>query len=275
MTMLLTPPVLAQATSFWSLVNSSIRHSSAIENIILAFLVFCSILSWAIALWKFKGLRTARAGNASLDDALVGVDDPMALSARTGSMVPGPNVLIYQAAVRSIDSPAGASRGGTDVRTDRRTERVQLAMEHASRKEFTRLHRGMDILASIASATPFIGLFGTVLGIMATFQLLGTAKSASLSVVAPGIAAALIATAAGLAVAIPAVFLYNWLSARIDEFQEQSDMFIETLNHSLITAGVLPAPVSDSNANQVHHPRHDGTGPMIVGDGAHLPASGR
>ena len=117
-----------------------------------------------------------------------------------------------------------------------------MKMEHASRNEFARMHRGMDVLASIASATPFIGLFGTVLGIMSTFQVLGSAKSASLSVVAPGIAAALIATALGLAVAIPAVFAYNSLMARMDELQEQSDMFNETLSQWLLASGVFTPP---------------------------------
>ena len=126
-----------------------------------------------------------------------------------------------------------------------------MKMEHAGRNEFARLHRGMDVLASIASATPFIGLFGTVLGIMSTFQVLASAKSASLNVVAPGIAAALIATAAGLAVAIPAVFAYNSLMARMDELQEQSDMFTESLAQWLLSAGLfhhLPASQGQSRA---------------------------
>ena len=162
-----------------------------------------------------------------------------------------PIVLIYTAALAAV---RGQSAGAPRPRpTGRRfpsmpakglEERVQMKMEHAGRSEFARLHRGMDVLASIASSTPFIGLFGTVLGIMSTFQVLGSAKSASLNVVAPGIAAALIATAAGLAVAIPAVFAYNSLMARMDELQEQSDMFTETLAQWLLSAGVfhhLPA----------------------------------
>ena len=114
------------------------------------------------------------------------------------------------------------------------------------------MHRGLDILASIASSTPFIGLFGTVLGIMSTFQALGSAKSASLNVVAPGIAAALIATAAGLAVAIPAVFLYNWLMARMDEQQEQAEMFAERLEQWLVAAGAYRHV--EGNAHVQHHP---------------------
>jgi biopolymer transport protein ExbB/TolQ len=126
----------------------------------------------------------------------------------------------------------------------------------------------MDILASIASATPFIGLFGTVLGIMSTFQVLGTAKSASLNVVAPGIAAALIATAAGLAVAIPAVFLYNWLMARMDELQEQADMFIEVLGQRFIAAGLLAHAPASSRPSA-----HDPAEPIIIGGGAHVPGA--
>jgi biopolymer transport protein ExbB len=85
---------------------------------------------------------------------------------------------------------------------------------------------------------------------MSTFQVLGSAKSASLNVVAPGIAAALIATAAGLAVAIPAVFLYNWLMARMDEQQEQAEMFIERMQAWLASAGAYQ---HEPHPHATHH----------------------
>ena len=106
-------------------------------------------------------------------------------------------------------------------------ESVKQKMEHTSKEEFARMRWGLGFLASVGSASPFIGLFGTVWGIMGTFQALGEAKSASLAVVAPGISAALIATAAGLAVAIPAVMAYNWFLGQLDGLQEQADCFIE------------------------------------------------
>ncbi|HEV7300481.1 MAG TPA: MotA/TolQ/ExbB proton channel family protein [Tepidisphaeraceae bacterium] len=267
---------LAEATSFWQLVVTSIKASSAIENAILLLLLICSIASWGIVLWKLKVLREAWAGNQQMAEAFVAATDPAALNGKAGAMAASPNVIIYQAAqdaVRDAGGTRGASNGrltagGNPLMAKRGIEeRVQMAMEHTSRSAFTRMHRGMDILASIASSTPFIGLFGTVLGIMHTFQVLGTAKSASLNVVAPGIAAALIATAAGLAVAIPAVFAYNWLTARMDELQEQADMFIESLGQWFVGTGLF------KHAPEVNHQSHEATDPVIVGEGAHVPGS--
>ncbi len=118
-------------------------------------------------------------------------------------------------------------------------ERVRLAMEHALKAEMTRLGRHLPVLATAGSASPFIGLFGTVWGIMATFQTLGSAKSASLQVLAPPIAAALIATAAGLAVAIPAVMFYNQITARIDEDHEEATCLMEKVLHLMRANGSL------------------------------------
>jgi biopolymer transport protein TolQ len=100
-------------------------------------------------------------------------------------------------------------------------------MQHSAQEEFSRMFNGLDILASIGSSSPFIGLLGTVWGIMTTFQALSGAKSASLQVVAPGISSALIATAMGLFVAIPAVVAYNWIMARMDDLREKTGAFTE------------------------------------------------
>ena len=223
--------VLLGAGSFWDLVSTSIRASSALENAILAFLGVCSIASWAIVLWKYRTLRSATTSSATFLSEFERAEHKRDLADRVASLGTSPHALIFAAAVHASNKIASEpAKAGTKRTVD---ERLTMEMQHATRTEFGRMHRGMDILASIASSTPFIGLLGTVLGIMHTFQLLGSAKSASLNVVAPGIAAALIATAAGLAVAIPAVFSYNWLMARMDEQQEQAEMFIERMSHWL------------------------------------------
>jgi len=259
-------------TSFWSLVSTSIRSSSAIENAILLLLLICSVVSWAIVLWKARALRAAKAGDARFQDVFETAETTSDVATALPSLKLSPTVLIYSAALAAVQASPGrraaADGSGVPINAAKTLEeRVQMKMEHAARGEFTRLHHGMEVLASIASSTPFIGLFGTVLGIMSTFQVLGSAKSASLNVVAPGIAAALIATAAGLAVAIPAVFAYNALMARMDELQEQSDMFTETLAHWLLSAGVfhhLPAS---------HAQAHASNEPVMVGSGAHVPGA--
>src|SRR5208282_2888042 len=108
---------------------------------------------------------------------------------------------------------------------------VQRGMQIGASEEITRLERNVPWLAITASVTPFVGLFGTVWGIIDAFQGLGTAGAATLRAVAPGISEALITTAAGLAAAIPAVIAYNLIGASIREFAARSDDFaLEVLN---------------------------------------------
>ena len=108
---------------------------------------------------------------------------------------------------------------------------MDRSLLRASSVELSKLERHIPFLATTASITPFIGLFGTVWGIMIAFQEIGAAGSSSLAVVAPGIAEALIATAAGLFAAIPAVYFYNHLTQRVKEFSAMMDDFsLEFLN---------------------------------------------
>ena len=110
---------------------------------------------------------------------------------------------------------------------------MDRALLRASLTETSKLERRLPFLATTASITPFIGLFGTVWGIINAFQNIGTQGSTSLAVVAPGIADALIATAAGLFAAIPAVYFYNHLTNRVKEFAAEMDDFsLEFLNIS-------------------------------------------
>jgi biopolymer transport protein TolQ len=234
--------------SFWNLVSNSIKSSSGIENGILAFLGICSILSWAIVIWKYRTLRTSSKSSGAFLEVFERADHGGDIADKIASLGTSPHALIFSAALTASEKIGREKGGNAPIST--REERLTMEMQHATRTEFARMHRGMDILASIASATPFIGLLGTVLGIMSTFQVLGNAKSASLNVVAPGIAAALIATAAGLAVAIPAVFAYNWLMARMDEQQEQAEMFIERMTHWLHRIGPVGGSSIGDRAEQ-------------------------
>lgn len=252
--------IVAEGTSFWSLVVSSVKASSPIENSILLLLVACSIISWALVIWKLRSLAAAKHGAEQFLAVFEKADYAADVNAALPKLPRSPHAAIYAAAMGAIDkarqvvAKAPTEVGTLPINAGRTAEqRAMMEMDHACRDAFTRMHRGLDILASIASATPFIGLFGTVLGIMSTFQVLGSAKSASLNVVAPGIAAALIATAAGLAVAIPAVFLYNWLMARMDEQQEQAEMFIEQMQQWLGSADAYEHKADDPP----HAPHHE------------------
>jgi biopolymer transport protein TolQ len=261
--------LLAEGTSFWSLVVTSVKASSPIENSLLLLLVACSIISWALVIWKLRSLSVSKVGSKAFLDLFDRAQYAEEVAGKIPSLPRSPHGLIFTSAVAALKK-AKATAPATPVdptslpiNANKSVEdRVAMEMDHTCREEFTRMHRGLDILASIASATPFIGLFGTVLGIMSTFQVLGSAKSASLNVVAPGIAAALIATAAGLAVAIPAVFLYNWLMARMDEQQEQAEMFIEKMQGWLVSAGAYR---HDPASHPSHHDPVKGPASVRVG----------
>jgi len=108
-------------------------------------------------------------------------------------------------------------------------DNVTRSLQQAVTAERGRLERGVHFLATTGSSAPFIGLFGTVWGIMESFRQIGVMKSASLAVVAPGIAEALIATAAGLAAAIPAVIFYNYFLGRINTIAAEMDNFASEL----------------------------------------------
>ena len=209
-------------TSMWELVTKSVASSSPLEQSVLYLLILFSIVSWAIIFMKIKAITRAKKNN---DDFIKLFDDSRSVMnvSAPAAEAPAPLNAIYKAGMEA----ASQARVLASSHPDDYIDKIHQRMAHTCKNEFNTIRWGLGFLASVASASPFIGLFGTVWGIMSTFQNLGDAKSASLSVVAPGIAAALIATAMGLAVAIPAVMAYNALLAKMDGLQENCDMFIE------------------------------------------------
>jgi biopolymer transport protein TolQ len=139
------------------------------------------------------------------------------------------NAQLRQSQTQTSDGPKPATVPGRP--TLKSLDAVDRALLRASAVELSKLERRLSFLATTASITPFIGLFGTVWGIMNSFQRIGVAGSSSLGVVAPGIADALIATAAGLFAAIPAVYFYNSLTGGVKDFATAMDDFsLEFLN---------------------------------------------
>jgi biopolymer transport protein TolQ len=216
---------LANTVSMWELVSKAILGSSPLEMGILIILIAFSIVSWAIIFMKLKAIRAATSNNEKFLEAFEDADAVQAVDPPSVNG-PAPMDAIYRAGASAVE------KNKLQARTNFHSfqEKVHQRMQHTAKNEFNTLRWGLGFLASVASASPFIGLFGTVWGIMATFQSLGDSASASLAVVAPGISAALIATAAGLAVAIPAVMAYNALLAKLDEMQEKADMLIERVD---------------------------------------------
>jgi biopolymer transport protein TolQ len=233
----------------WELVTKAVTSSSPLEQSVLYLLIAFSIVSWAIIFMKIKAISAAKKNNDKLLEAFEQADRVDAVSA-PAAVGPAPMTAVIKAANQTMkDFRQLAASNPQNFE-----EKVHQSMQHTSKSEFLTIRWGLGFLASVASASPFIGLFGTVWGIMATFQNLGDSKSASLAVVAPGISAALIATAMGLAVAIPAVMAYNALLAKIDELQEKTDIFIERVDLMVRTTHTSASAPVASKARSVEKP---------------------
>jgi biopolymer transport protein TolQ len=193
--------------------------------VLLTLLVF-SLISWGIILTKWSLLRRARLQSGRFLRAFRKAQRLQDIAAVADQFRPSPLVGVFEGGFqeykRQLAGPVASLRSLTAV---------QRGMQIGASEEITRLERNVPWLAITAAVTPFIGLFGTVWGIIDAFHGLGTAGAATLRAVAPGISEALITTAAGLAAAIPAVIAYNLIGNSIRVFAARSDDFsLEVLN---------------------------------------------
>jgi biopolymer transport protein TolQ len=207
--------------SIWELVQSSGPLPKAIMVILLIF----SLLSWAIIFSKWNVFRQARAANRQFLRAFRKSAGLEAVAIASEQFRSSPLVSVFDFGYNEMERQRKARGAVTNKLALERT--LQLGMS----EEVTRLERNMGLLATTATVSPFIGLFGTVWGIIDAFQGLGTAGAASLRAVAPGISEALITTALGLAAAIPAAIFYNLFGGDIKEFgARMEDFSLEFLN---------------------------------------------
>jgi biopolymer transport protein TolQ len=229
------PPAPALGGGFIDL----IRQSSLISQGVLLILIVFSILSWGIILHKLWVFNRIRAQGARFIEIFRRSAKFSEVQAVCQSLNETPLVGIFLAGYAELNlqlrSPSAVATTASPVAPPRTVLKsltaVDRALMRASNVEVAKLEKRITFLATTAAVTPFIGLFGTVLGIISAFQNIGAQGSTSLDVVAPGIADALIATAAGLAAAIPAVYFYNLLSDRVKGFASDMDDFaLEFLN---------------------------------------------
>jgi len=229
-------------------VVSLVARSSPAAKIVLILLLVFSALSWAIVLYKIWQYRRADRHTASFLDIFRKSAKFSEVQAVCRSLGDSPLVGLFQAGYAELNTQlrqppahggaaghAGAAEprlaGAAPRPTLKSLDAVDRALLRASAIELDKLERRVPFLATTASITPFIGLFGTVWGIMSAFQRIGASGASSLGVVAPGIAEALIATAAGLFAAIPAVYFYNAFTNRVKKFATEMDDFaLEFLN---------------------------------------------
>ena len=222
---------------------SLIWQASWLVQLVIGLLLLLSIFSWAIILAKWRELRRAEQDSeAFLEVYQEGSLDAAYQLAR--QLDRSPLASMFVSAYAEFNRMARfAGKGKSSGLSEAQIRALSRQLGWAGSREGLRLERGLSFLATTGSAAPFIGLFGTVIGIINAFHGIGQAGSASLAVVAPGIAEALIATAIGLFAAIPATIFYNIFVARLRDLQEAIRLFASELESDVARFGEkLPAP---------------------------------
>ena len=203
-----------------------VGETGPVAKVVLLFLLIFSLVSWAIILSKWSVLRRARVQSGRFVRAFRKAQRLQDVGAVAEQFRPSPLVGVFEGGFEEYRRQAAASNG-----IIRNPLSIQRAMQIANSEELTRFERNLPWLAITGAVTPFVGLFGTVWGIIDAFHGLGTAGAATLRAVAPGISEALITTAAGLVAAIPAVIAYNLIGGSIRELAARGDDFaMEMLN---------------------------------------------
>ena len=207
--------------SIWELVQSS----GPLPKGIMGLLGIFSLLSWAVIFSKWASFSRARGANRAFLRAFRKANGFEAVAIASEQFRSSPLVAVFDFGYSEVERQT-KSRGGITNKLA-----LERSLQLGISEELTKLERNMGLLATTATVSPFIGLFGTVWGIIDAFQQLGTAGSASLRAVAPGISEALITTALGLAAAIPAAIFYNLFGNSIKEFgSRMEDFALEFLN---------------------------------------------
>jgi biopolymer transport protein TolQ len=225
---LLTAQLAAQASDLdvWSLV----MEAGPMAKFVLLVLAVFSIVSWGITAERIMRFRRAEQDSAVFLERFNKGGGLAAIQDDTIDLKWSPHADIFRAVFReiSLNPPAaGETWHGAEL------ESLDRIVRRNASSQLSELERSLGFLATTASATPFIGLFGTVWGIMNAFRGIGKSGTASLAAYAPGIAEALVATAAGLAAAIPAVIFYNHFLGRVRNMDARIDEFIADLIHRI------------------------------------------
>ena len=202
-----------------------ISNGSVLSYVVLAILVVFSIYSWMVIFSKWSAFGAAKKSDARFLRAFRKASGLEAVMVASEQFRPSPMVAVFDSGYEEVSRQV-KSRGSLGNR-----DAIMRSLQIGTNQQISRLEHNLSWLATTASVAPFIGLFGTVLGIIRAFQQLSGAGSSSLSSVGPGISEALIATAAGLFAAIPAAMAYNHFGHMLKELGGQMDDFsLEFLN---------------------------------------------
>jgi biopolymer transport protein TolQ len=200
-------------------------QSDSIVKLVLFMLLLASFWSWAVIFDKSLRIRRLKQAAASFEETFWSGGSLDDLYDRVGQRPVDPMSAVFAAAMREWRRSASKGLLGTPGMRLSLQQRIERVMNVTVGREMDRVERFMSFLATVGSTAPFVGLFGTVWGIMNSFQAIAASKNTTLAVVAPGIAEALFATALGLVAAIPAVIAYNKLATDFGRYAGRLEAF--------------------------------------------------
>lgn len=211
-----------------------VQRSGPIALTVLVILLLASIYSWAIIFGKWSGFKRARTQSRRFLRAFRKASRLQEIAAVSEQFKPSPLVNVFDEVYETYRRQTGGSGPPRNVTA------LERAAQTASSEALTAMEIRLPALATIGAVSPFVGLFGTIMGIVDAFHGLGMAGAATLRAVAPGISEALITTAAGLVVAVPAVIAYNQFGASLREFGSRLDDFSRELLNSMEEISLRP-----------------------------------
>ena len=212
-------------------ITDLIFGSTFVVQMVLLMLVAMSVWTWGIVITKTKAIRKAKKQSLEFEEMFWSSKNLAQIGEASKSLEESPIAQVFAAGHRELTALLNSKSSDTEQGS---LENIDRALRKAKVEEVTRLEEGTTMLATTASAAPFIGLFGTVWGIMHAFIGLSQVKSSSIQAVAPGISEALIATAIGLAAAIPAAIFYNYFMQQVRILSRSMDTFYSTSNNNLL-----------------------------------------
>lgn len=224
--------VVAHQHSIWELIASA----DMVVKFVMLLLVVASVISWAIIISKYRNYRELKSKISAFENLFWSGQVLDMLYERVKSAIDNPMAAIFVAAMSECKRNDGSKGRDASLKIGLK-ERLSQAMYLVRNRENEKLESHLSFLAIVGSSAPFIGVFGTVWGIMHSFQSIAGANNTSLAVVAPGIAEALFATALGLAAAIPGMIFYNLLSTKVNGIIGKLEDFSYEL-HTLLSRAI-------------------------------------
>ena len=209
--------IAAADFSFWTLFT---RADFIVKSVII-MLIAASIYSWALIFEKYKVFKKIFKSSDEFEEEFLNSKSVKTLFEKTSSDTDDPMTIVFRSGANYLMQNKSQSQAVL-------TEKVKRVMDVAIDKEVEKYENKLTFLATVGSVAPFIGLFGTVWGIMNSFQSIAISRNTSLAIVAPGIAEALFATALGLLAAIPAVVAYNKFTSSSRKFTQKLENFTQT-----------------------------------------------